>query len=283
MRSVNLPVFPEIPHDGYQSPASKSPVCINCIQVQTYTNYRELAMRKVEVSTDIYWIDAPEAGLFILCCCSADSVKHLIKKRLIRSESLNGTSFETRLNAILLSDLPLQNERFSNLAEFPVLQMFYRQGLIIPNHPNNTGIKQVLLGSVDQVKTQAEYIYRGNYGLTSEAELVEAGMNHEQAAGYLRMKQWFAYGKFRNTDELLELSPVGDFPQEIRGGLFIERSGFNQYTFSIASSGKPWILRSNPVRNTRLPSILASTPCHVKISLSFIQGKAMDGTLSNLA
>ncbi|MCX7788966.1 MAG: cyclic nucleotide-binding domain-containing protein, partial [Spirochaetes bacterium] len=190
-------------------------------------------MKKVKVATGIYWIDAPEAGLFIQCGCPADSVKHLIKKGLIRTESRNGVTFETGPNAILLSDLPLQNERFSNLSEFPILQMFYRQGLIIPGHPNNTGVKPILLGIEDQVQSQAEYIFRGNYGLVSREELLEAGMTEAEAETALRMKRWFAFGRFRSTEDLLDLRPVGSEPMEIRGGLCIQRTGVNRYTFTL--------------------------------------------------
>ena len=56
----------------------------------------------------------------------------------------------------------LQNGQFSNMAEFPVLQMLYKQGMIIPNHPNNDGSKPLLIGSQEQIKAQMEYIYRGN-------------------------------------------------------------------------------------------------------------------------
>ncbi|GEM_PF-1316562 len=79
-------------------------------------------MRVINVSAGIYWIDIPEAGLYVLCGCPADSVKHLMKRGLIVTEDKNGALCETGPNAILLSEVPIQNERLSNLAEFPVLQ-----------------------------------------------------------------------------------------------------------------------------------------------------------------
>ncbi|MCG6538121.1 MAG: hypothetical protein L7F78_26260, partial [Syntrophales bacterium LBB04] len=63
-------------------------------------------MRKLKVSTGIYWVEIPEAKLYILCGCPADSVKHLMKKGLIISEEKNGVGFETGPNAILLSEVP---------------------------------------------------------------------------------------------------------------------------------------------------------------------------------
>jgi len=43
-------------------------------------------MRVINVSAGIYWIDIPEAGLYVLCGCPADSVKHLMKRGLIVTE-----------------------------------------------------------------------------------------------------------------------------------------------------------------------------------------------------
>ncbi len=82
----------------------------------------------------------------------------------------------------------LQGGGFSNLAEFPIFQMFYRQGLLLPNHPNNTGAKPLLVGSRQQVEAQIRYIYRGNYGLVSEREIIEAGVSPRWAKDLMRMK-----------------------------------------------------------------------------------------------
>lgn len=132
-------------------------------------------IRKVKVSTGIEWVEVPEAGVFMLCGCPPDSVKHLMKRGLIVPTERAGWSFETGPNVILLSDVILQNGSFTNMAEFPVLQMLYRQGTLIPNHPNNTGAKPMLVGAQDQIDAQMEYIYRGNYGLVSEEELIKGG------------------------------------------------------------------------------------------------------------
>ena len=111
-------------------------------------------MRTVHVATGLYWIGVPEVNLYIQCGCVEDSVKHLIRRGLINQVEQDGHSYETGPNAILLSDIMLQGGHFSNLAEFPVLQMLYRQGMGLPNHPNNSGIKPLLIGSGKQISAQ---------------------------------------------------------------------------------------------------------------------------------
>ena len=34
---------------------------------------------KTKISSGIFWLEVPEAELFVLCGCPADSVKHLMK------------------------------------------------------------------------------------------------------------------------------------------------------------------------------------------------------------
>ena len=80
-------------------------------------------IRKVKVSTGIEWVEVPAAGVFILCGCPPDSVKHLMKLGLIIPTEREGWTFETGPNAILLSDVVLQNGSFTNMAEFPVLHL----------------------------------------------------------------------------------------------------------------------------------------------------------------
>ena len=115
-----------------------------------------------QVAPGLYWVAIPEAHLLLQCGCVEDSVKHLIRRGLITPHEKNDISWETGPNAILLSDLMLQGGHFSNLAEFPVLQMLYRQGMGIPGHPNNTGRKPLLIGNAKQIRAQLEYIHRGN-------------------------------------------------------------------------------------------------------------------------
>ena len=189
-------------------------------------------IQQTRVSTGIYWLSIPDAGLNILCGCPADSVKHLMKKGLIKMVRRKGVRFETGPNAILLSDLPLQNGHFSNLAEFPILQMLYRQGMLLPNHPNNTGIKPILIGREEVVRAQMSYIYRGNYGLTSDEEMKEAGIDEKQARELMRVKLSFAFGKIHPSEDLLEPVTVINRETEIRNGVHVTRRGINRYRFS---------------------------------------------------
>ncbi|HUX26653.1 MAG TPA: hypothetical protein VMV87_18795, partial [Burkholderiales bacterium] len=125
------------------------------------------ALRKIAVSTGIFWVEAPAADLRILCGCPVDSVKHLLRRGLIVSTEVNGVECETGPNAILLSDLAIQNGRACSGSEFPVLQMLYKQGMIVPDHPCNTGLRPLLIGSHAQVAAQMAYLFCGNYGLAS--------------------------------------------------------------------------------------------------------------------
>jgi hemerythrin len=188
-------------------------------------------MEKLKVSNGIFWVEVPEADLRILCGCPADSVKHLMKRGLIAQRQKAGVSFETGPNAILLCDTPTQKGSFTNLSEFPVLQMLYRQGMIIPGHPNNTGRKPMLIGLEDQVRSQAQYIFRGNYGLASEEEMMACGVPAETAHEMMRIKRWFAFGKIRETEELLSMKIVDKDAIELAPGVFVHRKGMNRWEF----------------------------------------------------
>lgn len=186
-------------------------------------------IHKEEVAEGVTHVSIPEAELTILCGCPADSVKHLMKRGLITTVDRGGVTFETGPNVILLSDLLIQNGRFTNLCEFPILQMFYRQGSIIPGHPSNTGTKPVLVGSRRQVTAQLEYALRGNYGLVSEEELIAAGVAPAQAAEMMRLKLKFAFGAIRSMEEYLDLVVLENEPKEIRNGVFVKRLKVNEF------------------------------------------------------
>ncbi len=188
-------------------------------------------MEKIKVSEGIFWVEIPRADLRVLCGCPADSVKHLMRKGLIVSEEKQGVSCETGPNAILLSEVFLQNGHFANLAEFPIMQMLYRQGFILPNHPNNSGRKPLLLGCKEALTAQAEYIYRGSYGLVSEDELLQTGISAETARELMRFKLKFAFDNIRSTDQLIESKVVEDEPLELASGITIQRIGLNKFQF----------------------------------------------------
>ena len=189
-------------------------------------------LTKIQVSKGLYWVEAPEADLRIMCSCPADSVKHLMKRGLIVTKEENGITFETGPNVILLSDVLIQNGSFSNMAEYPVLQMLYRQGMLLPNHPCNTGVKPILVGSESQIAAQMQYIFRGNYGLATEKELMEAGAEPMTAAEMIRLKLKFSFGKILQTEDLLDYRIAGSGPVEIKNGVHVRRLRLNVFEFS---------------------------------------------------
>ncbi len=67
------------------------------------------------MTTGVYWIDIPEADLYILYACPADIVKHLTKRGLIIPKVKDGINYESGPNAILLSDISIQNGSISNI------------------------------------------------------------------------------------------------------------------------------------------------------------------------
>jgi hemerythrin-like metal-binding protein len=158
-------------------------------------------------------------------------VKFLAKSGVIRPIERDGVRFESGPNAILLSELPVQGGRFCNLGEFPVLQMLYRQGMILPRHPNNTGLRPMIVGLREQVVAQSRYVYLGNYGLTTRGELAEASLDARSADEHLRMKLKFAFGAFRKTEEFLDLRIIDADAIELRNGAFVRRLGVNRYEF----------------------------------------------------
>ena len=185
-----------------------------------------------QVAPGLYWVAIPEAHLFLQCGCVEDSVKHLIRRGLITPVEKNDISWETGPNAILLSDLMLQGGHFSNLAEFPVLQMLYRQGMGIPGHPNNTGRKPLLIGNAKQIRAQLEYIHRGNYGLLSFEELREAGLSSAEAELVWNLKMAFAHGKIERSDDLIDSIVLTSGETEISNGVCIRRDAINEFTIS---------------------------------------------------
>lgn len=188
-------------------------------------------MKASKVAPGIYWVDIPDADLRILCGSPADTVKHLMRRGHIAPVTSGAQSWESGPNAILLSDVAIQNGEFANLAEFPVLQMLYRQGMIIPGHPNNTGRRPLLVGAEDQIAAQREYIFRGNYGLVTEEELREGGVPDHLVAEYMAIKTQFAFGAIRTPDELLDFQVIGDEPVELAEGVSVERVAVNTFRF----------------------------------------------------
>jgi len=213
-------------------------------------------MIKIKVINGVYWLDIPEANLFILCGCPADIIKHLMKKGFIVNKIADGMSYETGPNAILLSDVSSQNGSFSNLAEFPILQMLYRQGMILPGHPNNTGLKPILIGTSTQILAQSEYIYRGNYGLADKKEITSAGIPADVAEEMYRLKMKFAFNHIRKTEELIDFCIVEQEPVEIRNKVFVCRKDLNVYEFRYKDNKVEIDLNLGPLENYEPPVYL---------------------------
>jgi hemerythrin len=212
----------------------------------------------IEVEPGIIWVAVPEADVRILCGCPADSVKHLMRRGLIRPINVGGVMCETGPNAILLSDVMVQNGDVCNLAEFPVLQMFYRQGLLIPGHPNNNGTKPILIGRREQVEAQMQYIYRGNYGLISVQELVAAGVPQGQAHEMMRLKLKFAFGRIQHPRELLQGLILDEQPMEIKNGVTVRRKGLNIFEVGYGEETATVDLNLPPHRTHDCPYPLGS-------------------------
>jgi len=188
-----------------------------------------MSIRKLIVANGISYVEIPAAGLYLLCGSPADSVKHLSRRGIIQSAEQNGIAFENGPNAILLSDTMVQNGHLCNLAEFPILQMLYRQGMLLPNHPNNTGRKPKLIGTPEQLAAQLRYIHRGNYGLVSAEEMVKAGVDETEAEELMRIKLKFAFGQISRPDAFVECLALTTGPLDIGNGVSLERVANNVF------------------------------------------------------
>lgn len=191
-----------------------------------------MKIEKFLVSPGITYVQIPDAQLQVLCGCPADSVKHLMRRGLISEIERNGLTFETGPNAILLSDIVLQNGAVANFSEFPVLQMLYKQGMLIPGHPNNDGSKPLLMGSKPQVDSQLEYIYRGNYGLISHEEILETGTPADVADEIMRQKLAFAFGQIKSSDAFVDTLDIGTEPVAVKNGVTLRRTAVNVFEFT---------------------------------------------------
>jgi hemerythrin len=116
------------------------------------------------------------------------------------------------------------------MAEFPVLQMLYRQGMILPNHPNNTGEKPILIGSKSQIRSQLNYIHRGNYGLLNVKEMLSNWTTLKRAKELFRMKLAFAFGKINEPENFIDTIVLENYDeQEIKNGVTITRKSLNVF------------------------------------------------------
>lgn len=188
-----------------------------------------------QVLAGLYWVEIPAIGLRLQCGCPPDANKYLRAAGLIAAAA-NG---ETGPNAILLADVttPLHQEGWFlvNAAEFSVMQMLYLQGLIVPNHPNNTGQKPLLIGEPAEIERQLRYIYYGNYGLDTLEELLWAGMSAQEAEAFWFAKKKFAFGGPYPVTDWIEPVHLSDgAPAVLANGCRIERLQPNCFRISYA-------------------------------------------------
>ena len=209
-------------------------------------------IQKHKIIHGCYYVIIEEINLRLLCACPPNIFKFLKKQGFIAALESNGVSYESGPNAILLSDVAIQNNSFSNLIEFPTLQMLYKQGLIIPNHPGNTGEKPLIIGSSEQISAMLGYIYTGNYGLESIEEMTNSGLSKELAEEIMRMKLKFAFGSFRSPDELFDHITLASKPTPIKQDLVIARTNAN--VFSLEYKGESCEIDLNLSENTAYPS-----------------------------
>ena len=167
-----------------------------------------------------------------MCGCPMDSIKHLTNKGIIRPVEDAAQYTETGPNAILLSDLSVQNGYFSNLAEFPILHMMYKQGMVLPGHPGNDGSKPWIIGTKEQVEAQKNYIFRGNYGLASPEEFHCKGCDDSHADDLWRLKMKFNYNTILEPEKLIDSTVINCEPVELKQDIFLERIGLNLYKLS---------------------------------------------------
>ena len=192
-----------------------------------------------EICSGVYWLEIPEAELSILCGCPPEIVKHMMLRGYIRKTVMlekgdegGERFFESGANAILLSELNTQKGLPANATEFPILQMLYRQGMLLPNHPNNTGQKPILIGTAESVDSQFSYINRGNYGLLTLRELEEAGIGERTAKILMDMKCYFAFGELKAPSSYLAgVKTNGREPVPIKNGVSVCHVGLNHFRF----------------------------------------------------
>jgi hemerythrin len=190
-------------------------------------------MRKFQVTYGVYLLDCSEVGLRILCGCPMDTIKLLMRAGLIQHIEDDNWLWESGANAILLSDVSVQNGAFCNLTEFPLMHILYNQGLGVPNHPGYTGLKPLLIGIPEQIKGQIEYLDRGMNGLSREELSKVPQLSEEDQRALLAYKNRFKYGEQRSSQEIIDFKEIrtNEKPYELAPGLVLVRLGLNVYLF----------------------------------------------------
>ena len=184
---------------------------------------------KKNIMPGVVYIEIKEVNLYMCCGCPADIVKHLKIYGAIRQTEIDGVKCETGPNAILLADTPIQHGKLTNLTEFPILQMFYLQGVSIPGHPNYRKFKPLLIGNKRDLGLQLDYVSLGNHGIESIEELTRFVRNDEMAQKIFATKIHYAGGKLKKISDFIDTVPIDEGNSHIGEDVFLERLGVNRF------------------------------------------------------
>ena len=196
-----------------------------------------------KVSPGLFWLEIKEANLKLMCGSPVDAIKHLGKAGKLEIKIIDGFYSEEGPNAILLSDLFEQKGKLCNFSEFPLLHCLYKQGILIPNHPNSSFPKPILVGDAKQLKSQSNYFDRGNNGLMDLGEYQAFGVSEEMATEWLSIKKRFAYGQFPKSEDLFESFELASEAIEIKPAVFLKRMSLN--LFEITFKGESQVIDLN--------------------------------------
>ena len=180
---------------------------------------------------DATYLSIPEADVFLLCSSPADVVKELASKKLITvvDETI---SKENGPNAILMSELGVENLSFRNVIEFPILQMLYKQGvafLDLKKYPLKK--PKLIFHSYKDFLKQQKAFRIGGYGFTSIEKMMSYGLSLEDATDLYHVKLAFAGGEFRELEELVDVIFL-DKKTHIKNGVYVQKVAFNEYIVS---------------------------------------------------
>ena len=100
----------------------------------------------------------------------------------------------------------------------------YRQGFHYQVIKNN-GQRPLNDWLSEQLKSQIEYIFRGNYGLVSDDELRPLCRDENEITRMINVKKFFAFGRIGRQEDLIEQIPVSEDLQQIKDSVSIRRIG----------------------------------------------------------
>jgi hemerythrin len=184
-------------------------------------------IKKSRLGSGFCYIEIEELGFSMLCGAPCDAIKHVKRNGFSKEVVYKKSSLERGPNAVLLSDVDIQNSQVSNASEFIILHILYKQGVFnFKNIKEET--KPILIGTKDVLKRQKQYISLGNYGFTSKELLVANSMKQELAIEQLEIKKKFAFGEFLDINNILKCVEI-EAETEIKKSIFIKRVSLNKF------------------------------------------------------